>query len=314
MKSYFSPVRDQLWDYINALQFTPEKFHQFGQTPYLNLLLYGPPGSGKSTFVYRLAMTLQRHIISVDITTLINDRKLIYQLFESPELNYRHYEPNECIFLLEEFDITIEYLRKMKEDCNKSDILLSYMMNYDNEYSYVPNKEEIKKNETKLNKNDDKNNKKDNYDSLNKLSKAKKKRESMLNLASFTGNRPFEMNDLLEIFQGPVPCDGRIIIATTNKYSEIKKESPALFRHGRLTPVEVKSINCDSLQELSQYYFQEDLPEVFIDKLFAEEENLKIQTSHIIGIAVESNIKYNKKEEAYHNFINEMKNINNIQD
>ena len=57
----------------------------------------------------------------------------------------------------------------------------------------------------------------------------------------------FQLEDLLEILQGPVPREGQIIIATTNKFDEIKNECPALFRPGRLTPIEFGSNNALAL-------------------------------------------------------------------
>jgi hypothetical protein len=63
------------------------------------------------------------------------------------------------------------------------------------------------------------------------------------------------MSDLLELFQGPVPVKNRMIVATTNHYDKIKNELPALFRAGRMTPLEFTYINWDDFIELCEYYF-----------------------------------------------------------
>jgi ATP-dependent 26S proteasome regulatory subunit len=87
----------------------------------------------------------------------------------------------------------------------------------------------------------------------------------------------FELNDLLEIFQGPVPREGQIIIATTNKYDEIKEVCPALFRPGRLTPVEFGYMTSKEVNELANVYFGHEVDIKF---------NPQIPTSKIIEIAL----------------------------
>jgi hypothetical protein len=63
------------------------------------------------------------------------------------------------------------------------------------------------------------------------------------------------ISDLLELFQGPVPVKNRMIVATTNHYDKIKNELPALFRAGRMTPLEFTYIDWDSFIELCKYHF-----------------------------------------------------------
>jgi len=89
------------------------------------------------------------------------------------------------------------------------------------------------------------------------------------------------INDLLEIFQGTVPNDGAIMIATTNDYEGIKEMCPALFRPGRLTPIYFGYADKDLLQDISRFYFGREL-EIYIP------DKLEIPTSQIIQIALES--------------------------
>ena len=72
-----------------------------------------------------------------------------------------------------------------------------------------------------------------------------------------------------------------IIMATTNKYEEIKEMCPELFRPGRLTPVHFDYINKDTLQEISMFYFKRKL-DCYIPDV------LSIPTSQIIELAFES--------------------------
>lgn len=104
-------------------------------------------------------------------------------------------------------------------------------------------------------------------------------------------NEEFKLRDLLEIFQGPIPFESMIMIATTNKYDEIKDYCPELFRPGRLTPVYFGYIHKETLQDISIYFFNKKLtgyiPEV-----------LSIPTSQIIELAFES-INYSKDSYEY---------------
>lgn len=113
MKSYFSNKRDEIWTQLYNIHYHPEKYSKFGQEARFNMLLYGPPGSGKSTFAYRTAMSLGRHIFSVDLTMIANDRAAVYKAIQTPSIFTD--EPLDCsnaVILLEEFDITIDYFLK----------------------------------------------------------------------------------------------------------------------------------------------------------------------------------------------------------
>ena len=81
------------------------------------------------------------------------------------------------------------------------------------------------------------------------------------------------LSDLLELFQGPVPIKDRMVIATTNRYEDIKNIIPALFRAGRLTEMEFGYIDWGSFCELCRYYFSKDPT---IDKV-----DINIPTSQI---------------------------------
>ena len=250
--SYFSPHKDRLWKYLSSVHYRPEVFHQFGQGARCNLLLHGPPGTGKSTFVYRLAMSLGRHIVSLDLTALGDDRTKIYQVVQRPTIQDRKMTPDQYIVLLEEFDIAVTHL---KEKNKRPDYSAMYAMK---KYSIVADsKDEVPSVYTR-------------------------------------STREFELEDLLEILQGPVPLEGSIIIATTNKYEEIKNICPALFRPGRLTPVEFGYLDWASLQEMSRHYFKKELT-------FGPIDEITISSSEIIELAMAATFKGEKGFEFFEN-------------
>jgi hypothetical protein len=249
MLSYFSPVRDRLWKYFYNIQHHPEKFSRFGQEARCNLLLHGPPGTGKSSFVYRLAMSLGRHIVSVDITALSNDRTEVYKVIQTPTINDEWCEPKDFIVLLEEFDIAVKHLSDKNKRPSMADI-----------WNMGPKKRKKKKVD------DDEDDEKDIDDTI----------------SYSRSTREFELEDLLEILQGPVPIKSSIIIATTNKYKEISELCPALFRPGRLTPVEFGYMDWSSLQQMTEHYFKQ--------RLTFKETEIKIPTSEIVELALDSSL------------------------
>jgi hypothetical protein len=266
MMSFFSKNRDILWKYFYNLQFHPDKFSNFGQEARCNLLLHGPPGTGKSTFVYRLAMSLGRHIVSVDITAISNERTEVYKVIQTPIINDEWCEPREFIVLLEEFDIAVKHLNDKNKRPDMSKL-------------FGPRKR--KKTETKETK------------------ETKETDEIDDVLISYSrSTREFELEDLLEILQGPVPIRGSIIIATTNKYKEISEICPALFRPGRLTPVEFGYMTWDALQEMSVHYFKKELS-------FEPLEEINVPTSQIVELALNASLY----EEGFDKFETELQKI-----
>lgn len=251
--TFFHKERDRLWSYIKNIHKNPDSFKKLGQSPRLNLLLYGPPGSGKSSLAYRIAMTLQRHLVSLDLREIKN-KKTIYQVLHCPY----DYKPEEVVFILDEFDLTIKHLYntdKMRKECLK--------MKYDEQYIT----EKIKS--IKYNNNNKKNKgmKKIKQSDIDSTSNSddellENKSTNFTNESGLIGepsDNEFTLKDLLEIFQGAVPIDKMIIIATTNDYEGIKELCPELFRPSRLTPIEFGYLDKNSLQSLSKFYFNKEL-------------------------------------------------------
>lgn len=253
IKPFFHQDRDRLWSVIKNTCLHPEFYSSRGQVARISLLLYGPPGSGKSTLAYRIAMCLYRNIVSLDLRNL--ERSRLYQILQRPAVaGGNNYK--DALFLFEEFDISVKqlYYREQK--------LLHGMDDYFTKMSSLLN-------------NNDKNTK---IDDIRKAA-----------------NNPneFMLRDLLEIFQGPIPIESMIMMATTNKYDEIKEMCPELFRPGRLTPICFGYIDRDTLQEISMYFFSEKIKGYIPDVL-------KIPTSQIIELAFES-LTFSKAPHDYFN-------------
>jgi len=265
MKTFFHPKKNYLLTFMDKITNDPDYFTSRGQPAQLNMILHGPPGTGKSSFVYRLAMAYNRHIISVDLST-VTTKSSAYQIIQTPEDGYSKFtDPKSYIILLEEFDIAVNTLKKKKRNANsddaKTDVLMSLLTGGD---------------DSDVGKKDTSNNKKDTGSGSGSGS-------GMTHFLS-SSREDFYLEDLLEIFQGPVPRPGQIIIATTNKFNEIYEDCPALFRPGRLTPVEFDYLKRDEINELIKQYLGDDGPQIDFDPIISTAKIIEIlQHAEITG-------------------------------
>ena len=97
---------------------------------------------------------------------------------------------------------------------------------------------------------------------------------------------------MLDLFQGAVPRDGFICVATTNNIKTINKLSPALTRPGRLTPIEFGYPNKKIIQEISNHFYNRDLD-------IELPEELKKPQSQIIEIVTKSKLDPQKGFEYF---------------
>ena len=217
--SFYHTKKNELWNMIKKIHFEPDIYKTIGQIPRTGLLLYGPPGTGKSSFGYRIATALGRHIISLDLISL-NNKNSIFEIMRCPELEVDVFEPKDVVFIFDEFDRTIFTLAEREEKRKKINASFN------------------------------------SFDSVDIITKKHKKNKSKNNINL---EENLTVDDLLELLQGAVPLDGAIIIATTNKYEEIKKICPALFRPGRLTPIHFGYIDNAFIEQMTLHVFKQPL-------------------------------------------------------
>lgn len=298
-----------------------------------NLILHGDPGTGKSTVIYRIATLMKKSIISVDISFYLDKKKELFALFHGqdfqlPESNQTLNIAKNCIIILEEFDnaisklIDLEKIYKLKQDIIESDFQQKHSMILESNKQHA-DEEETKDDEEETKENDElkdetmsvadyqrqvmmdevSHHKKSKNNSKNKevnkelsISKISFEIDQLLNNNNTsTKSDVLRLGDLLELFQGPVPIKDRIIIATTNHFDKIKTSLPALFRPGRLTPLHFKYLNWDLLNELTMYYFKQ---EIILD-VYPE---INLPTSQIVELA----LKYKSLDNDFESFKNEL--------
>lgn len=315
IKPFFHKRKDELWKTIKRINDNPESFYIRGQIPRFGGLLYGPPGTGKSSFAYRIAMALRRHIFTVDLLS-INDRNEIFQIMRKPNIDGYYYTPKDIVYVFDEFDRTICTLlaRKEKEkrySSYSSDWWSSSRRCYDPRDMYNNIKSDLdqkketnksdkktkqvkktkkeKKTEGKMTNSYKKNAKASNTDTDVEESSEDSDSSDSEKETGFYETTELTIEDIQEILQGPIPLEGAIIIATTNKYNEMREKCPALFRAGRLTPIEFGNADMWFINEVSKFYFKKDVDIVLPPKI-------KLQPSEIIETALMQDGKPNGYE------------------
>lgn len=259
-----------------------------------NLILEGPPGTGKSSLIYRIAVLMKRNIISLDLTLYLDKKKELYAIFHGndfklPDDDNKVYNIHSNIIVLEEFDNTIMKLVELEKIYQlKIDLIDKFQENKRKALTSQMSKTEFKSKKTIEEA--------ANSDSGNYLTSCKESidnsRKFDTNLHTINGDvdniikihKEFHksdvlrLGDLLELFQGSVPIKDRMIIATTNHFKKIKTFLPALFRNGRMTPLSFEYLDWESFTELCEFYFN--------DKPFSSEFKIIIPTSQLIELAL----------------------------
>jgi len=266
IKPFFHEKRDYLWNLLKRVDQEPEFFHRAGQPARASYLLYGPPGSGKSSFIYRIARALKRHIVSVDLMD-IHEKKDLYSLFHNPKVAYRNdpwnyysIKPKKTIIVLEEIDNAIRKLKniEMRSVQKKRQKILRKQKKKEMKLQKSLKKKLKKdiKNEIKKD-----NNKESDVDTSDSDSDSDDDDlDPISGCMSYTDSDEYydyNAHDLLDILQGTVPVEGLIVIATTNDYKYIKKVCPALVRHGRLSPIEFNYMTQKTFDDMCMYHFKQ---------------------------------------------------------
>lgn len=268
MRTFYHPEKARIVQHLDRIHYEPDFFTSMGQSGYFNAIFHGPAGTGKSSMVYRIAQSWGRHIVSLDLTT-IKTKSGIYDIMQnfSDSSTGQYLKSSEVIILLEEFDTVFTYLKKKTErEKRKKERWARY-----SDYGIYdpPDVKTKKESKTPIVNGDIIGNENDKTDET---------KTETTSIDDFGNPEDFTLRDLLEILQGPVPREGQIVIATTNKFPELKAECPELFREGRLTPIYFGYLDANYVNDLIDVFFPNH-PEMYIDY------DPGLATSHIIEIA-----------------------------
>jgi hypothetical protein len=219
----------------NEKKYIMERIYKLKKNPdnRISLILHGPPGSGKTSFAYRIAKYFNRNIISFEFNKMTKVE--LYQIFDSPSIDDSPKSYTDCVYVFDEFD-------KAFFDIYERELLTKKLME----------------------------------NTIEKLSKPIK--EDTNNEVSNYIDDSVKLSDLLELFQGVIPRNGSIVIATTNHFDKINEICPALFRPGRLTPIHFDYFNESTFQEFCNYFYNKNYP-------FEVPKKLNISPSELIELS-----------------------------
>lgn len=261
--TFFHINKGMLYNYMYKINYEPEFFEKYGQNPRANIILHGPTGSGKSTFIERIAKVLNRHIVSPDLTSIKKKDKM-YSIIQNPYTGSEYLNPSQVIIVFEEFDIAVKRLYEREKITDGLKDKLNNYVTSSPEFRNVDNMiEEYSE---------------DYDDNIKETINQYKDAKNM-----------FMLRDLLDILQGTVNIEKTIIFATSNKFDEIKDFCPELFRHSRMTPVYFGYFKKEQLNSFLNYYFNKTVDDIGVE---LNDDEINVPTSKLIEIALSLNIQY----------------------
>merc|ERR1711915_1172828 len=205
--------------------------------PYtIGFMFYGDPGCGKTSTIKAIANHTQRHIVSIPLNKIKIVKELL-NLFYNVKMNYQEIPLDKRLYILE--DIDAADMKEVVGERSKQD-------DEDNKSTTDKEKEE------------------DNagFD-MNLLNLIKPSGPGF----KFTSNR-LTLANLLEVLDGVMEMDGRMLIITTNYPEKLGK---ALIRPGRIDmKVHFGPMTSKNIMEMFEYYFETEVPSDFDTSLLPE--------------------------------------------
>lgn len=214
--------------------------------PYvLGFLLYGKPGCGKTSFIKALMNYTGRHGINIRLTDDF-DMDSLKDVIQKEKIDDYVLPNDKRILIFEDIDCMGDMVKKRKDvdketDTNEKD-------SDDEMFDKISEKQKL---------------------DLKKMIAENKKSNTKNNLSYF-----------LNILDGLIECNGRIIIMTTNKPDNL---DPALIRPGRIDEkIEFKEVSSDIFVKIFCNFYEIDKSVIDCSKL--EKIDSKYTPAEIINI------------------------------
>jgi hypothetical protein len=189
-KNIFFEEKDKIINKLDLFINNSNWYKNKGLPHTLGIILYGPPGTGKTSCIKAIAKYCSRNIIDVPLSKIKTCNELRL-IFNDKKLNNKDIPLNKRIYIFEDIDCMLNIVG------NRNDI-----------------------------DNDNKN--KNLFNVMNNMAPEDLKN---LNKLIEKNNEPdYSLDTLLNLIDGIVEPEGRIIIMTTNRYEMLDK---ALIRPGR---------------------------------------------------------------------------------
>lgn len=272
----FFPLKDDLVKILDNFQ---EKSGLYGIKGYphkLGFLLHGEPGTGKTSLIKAIAKHTDRHIVMVGLDRIKTNAQFLDLMFKphfeiddyrnGPTVNTYKLQPKDCVFVFEDID-TYTDLVLSRKDNNLNGAGINNR-NENGKYDRV--QELMLMNMVAMNSKNNKNQK-----------------DSQAENFMLSQEDKLSLGGILNVLDGPLEVDGRIIIFTTN---HPEKLDSALIRPGRIDHVyHLTYAVLEDIFKMIELYF-ETCEEKTKEKLkvLVESTGLQITPATVEVLAVQS--------------------------
>lgn len=240
----FFTDKDKLFHKIKYFISNEETYKLLGRPYNMGIMLYGKPGTGKTSCIKAIASLTKRHIIDVSLKK-IKTQKELFEIFYNGRINGGEMDMRKKLFVLEEFDCIIDKLKHRKLNYNQDENTNEYD-NYNENINCSINKTIINEPKTQ-GFNNNKSIKEDDSGSV-------------------------DLESLLCLLDGTNELTGAMFIATTNYIDMIDR---ALIRPGRFDCcIEFDNATDDIIIQMINHFSKKNLK-----KLNKKKIQSKISTS-----------------------------------
>ena len=282
--------------YGKNLNIAKERVHRFVNKPdwyakkgiphTLGIMLYGPPGSGKTSFIKATAKDLNRHIINLKIQKSTTKTQLM-DLFFNTELTVlrngrstKIYIPlDKRIYIMEDIDSLTDIVLDRKIQFQKvADKLEQKMSNVnDRAPEVVPSGStsiaglmNLRNGQLNMAMQNDK--KQSNNVSKEDIDSIMQKQQAM-------NPDALNLSFLLNLLDGILETPGRVLIITTN---HPEKLDSALIRPGRIdVSLSVGYCNCETIEEMLEGYYERP---ILLNEDFKKTYNKTITPAEVYAV------------------------------
>jgi hypothetical protein len=237
-----------------------ETYKLIGRPYSMGIMLYGKPGTGKTSCIKAIAALTQRHIVDVSLKK-IKTQKELNEIFYGNKVNGVEICMKKRLYVLEEFDCIIDRLKDRK----LINIDKKIITNYNNEEEEDNNKNILGSSYHNQNYNHNQNhNHNQNYNHNNNHNQNQNHNQQLKDIDMEGVN----LENLLCLLDGTVELCGSMFVATTNYIDLIDR---ALIRPGRFDCcVEFDNATDEIIIQIIKHFSKKNLKKIKKNRLLTE--------------------------------------------